>query len=500
MAFFGLFGNKEKKNREINNSNKKQILTLIQGLQMSCRNAEAITVLRNIQTELQSQGETSSEQVIALDGEVQQLLAEANTFILKQQYPTAITKLKKALNKVIDRHQYCVAGGQMTKQDKAAADRAASMFAHISSNAQKSRAEELQSQIDEKNAELDALRKEYEDLKKLHEQNPNNASINAQATTVITKIKALTTAINNLSIELSKETVDTSLSEMASANEELVKGRTFSEEQMEINRAKVVSQNEQFKETQSQVASGMDLLGVSAGGAFDPFAEGNQSAAFDPFASGDPFADGNKSKQSAQYGGFDAAAVGSAEMAGDIRKATQAIENSIDLYTDKIDDANDDLEDFNSQLRPLLERRKTASPSDCLVLDGQIDQINARRNGVIYKIKRYRQTVAQLNDKLSLLEKLSTQQDVQSTNAKIEQLTGGKFTDFEGLAMYLNEAVKESNEQLEEIGTAVSVAESEEIMMNSASGASAALSDAATVKDEHKYDALEQELTATRRA
>lgn len=500
MAFFGLFGNKEKKNREINNANKKQILTLIQSLQMSCRNSDAITVLRNIQTELQSQGETSSEKVIALDGEVQQLLAEANTFILKQQYPTAITKLKKAQNKVIDRHQYCMAGGQMTKQDKAAADRAASMFAHISNNAQKSRAEELQSQIDEKNAELDALNREYEDLKKLHEQDPNNASIRAQATTVVTRKRALETAINNLSIELSKETVDTSITEMANANEELVKGRTFSEEQMEINRAKVVSQNEQFKETQSQVASGMDLLGVSSGAGFDPFAVENQSAGFDPFAVGDPLAAGNAEKQGQQYGSFNAGAVGTAEMARDIKKAMQEFANSIDQYTDKIDDANDDLADYNAQLRPLLERRETASPSDCLVLDGQIDQINARRNGVIYKIKRYRQAVAQLNDKLSLLEKLSTQQDVQSTNAKIEQLTGGKFTDFEGLSMYLNEAVKESNEQLEEIGMAVNIAEREEIRMNSEAAASAALSDAATVKDEHKYDALKQELAATPRA
>jgi hypothetical protein len=57
--------------------------------------------------------------------------------------------------------------------------------------------------------------------------------------------------------------------------------------------------------------------------------------------------------------------------------------------------------------------------------------------------------------------------------------------------MYLNDAVKESNEQLEEIGTAVSIAESEEVMMSSASGASAALSDAGALgKDEHKYDSL----------
>ena len=122
MAFFGLFGNKEKKNREINNSNKKQMLSLMQAIQINCTDPGAMTVLRSIQTELQSQGETSEEAVINIDGEIKQLLTDANSFILKRQFPTAITKLNKAFNKAVERHQYCLVGGQMTKQDKAAAE------------------------------------------------------------------------------------------------------------------------------------------------------------------------------------------------------------------------------------------------------------------------------------------------------------------------------------------------------------------------------------------
>ena len=497
MGFLGL-GNKDKKITEANNTNKKQIISMITGIQMNCKNADAITLFRNILTELQSQSETSKKEVIAIDEEIKSLLNDANKYIIKQQYPTVITKLNKVLADAVKRHQYCIAGGTMTKQDRVAAEKAAKLVGKMTSDTKVSRGDELLTQIDEKTAELDALKQEFENLKKLHEQAPSNPSINAQATTVLTKIKSLTTIINNLHIELGKENVDVSVSEVAKANEAMVKGRTFSAEQSEIYRAQIMSQNEQMKATQADTAAGIELLGIATTSTADPFAAETVAAAFDPLAL-DPFAVGTKSQAQTQYGAFNSSTIGSMDMANDIKRTAKAIQDSIDTYSDKIDDASDDLEDLNSQLRPLLERRETASASDCLVLDGKIDQLNAQRNGIVYKIKRFRQVVSQLNDKLSLVDKLSTQQDLATTNAKIEQLTNGKFTDYAGLSMFLNDSVKESNDQLEEISTAVNVAESEEILMNSAAGASAALSDAATIKDEHKYDALLKELTATPR-
>lgn len=494
MAFFGLFGNKEKKNKEANNANKQNILSLIQTITMSCRNADALAVLNSIRTELQSQGETSDEKVLVIDAEVIQLLSEANTFVLKQQYPIAQTKLNKALSKAIDRHQYCMTGGQMTKQDKAAADAAKKLMAQATAGTKKSRSEELQAQIDEKNAELEALQQEFENLRKLHEENRSNASIMAQGNTVRMKITAVKTQIDNLTVELNKETTDTLVSDMANTNEQLTRGRTHSDSEMEVHRAKIQAQNEARDATKEQLAADFDLLGQTSGASLDPFAEG--SAASDPFA--DVFGTASTQSQNQQFGNFNASEVGTVDMAREIAKAARALQESIDAYTDKIDDSNDELSDLNAELKPLLERRRTASPSDCLALDGQIDQVNAKRSSVVYRIKRYRQVVSQLNDKMSLLDKLSTQQDLAATNAKIEQLTDGKFSDFEGLAMFLNTSVRESNEQLEEIGMAIGVAESEEILMNSAAGASAALNDAGTTKDEEKYLAVEQELGMVR--
>jgi hypothetical protein len=492
----GFFKGKEKKNKEAINASKQQILMMIQTAQLSCKDPNAATVLRNISSELQSQGETSEEKVLAIDFEVKQLLAEANSFMLKNQYPTAITKLNKAYNRAVDRHQYCFAGGQMTKEDAARARQTQRMMDKIAQETQKTRAEELQSQIDEKNAELDALNAEFENLRQLYQRNPANAAIMAQATSVKAKIAATKSTINNLTSELNIEMSNDLVAQMAKDNEQLVKGRTHTESEMEVARSALMSQNDEIKKTQAQAEANFDLLGQGAQGFFNPFEDSVGMTAgagmANPF--GDMMATPGATQQSRQYGTFDAAAVGTVDMARDIAKTARALQESIEAYTDKIDDANDELNDFNAELRPLLERRRNASPSDCLVLDGQIDQLNAKRSSVIYRIKRYRQVVSQLNDKMSLLDKLNTQQDLASTNLRIEQLTGGKFSDFEGLAMFLNDSVKQSNEQLEEIGTAVSVADSEEILMNSASGVSAALSDAATTKDEDKYNALMGEL------
>ncbi|MBQ8429641.1 MAG: hypothetical protein IJX30_06055 [Clostridia bacterium] len=502
MAFFCLFGDKDKKNTQINNSNKSQMLAIITQTQMSCRNAEALTLLRNITAQLQGQGETASKEVMTIDGEILKLLTEANTYLLKQQNPTAITKLNRVANLVIDRSQYCMMGGRKTKQDQKLENQAKRAMANVKA-APKTRAEELQSRLDDLNAELEGALKEQEQLKALYEQNRNNAAIIGRAHAVRTKIASLRNQVNATTLELQKESQEAAIIETVAINTELESTRTHNESEMEIARTALESQNQAKVETQAQLAADSALLNQGAAGLFtdDPFADPFQDMATTANLFGDTtgtMATAATPQAQTQYGAFDASAMGTSSMAKDIKNAQRELENSMNLFNDKIEDANDELQDLNAELRPLLERRRTASPSDCLTLDGMIDQINAKRNGVINKIKRYRQATAQLSDKLSLLDKLDTQQDLTATNAKIAQLTNGKFADFQGLAMFLNDSIKQSNEELEEIGLAASVAEGEEIMMSSSSAASAVLSDTGTItKDEHKYDSIAQEIGMT---
>ena len=142
MALFGLFGNKDKKNTEINNANKAEIIKLLSQSQMICKDPEALGILRNIQSQLQSQGESSKVALVQIDNEILTLIADAHKFMLKQQYPTAMTKLAKALDKTIDRNEYCMMGGQMTREDARRA-KAAEVMRNKLATAPKTRAEEL---------------------------------------------------------------------------------------------------------------------------------------------------------------------------------------------------------------------------------------------------------------------------------------------------------------------------------------------------------------------
>ena len=494
MGLFG-FGNKDKKNTEINNANKNQIMSILNQMQMQCRDANAMAIIKGIQTQLGSQGDTAKKEVMAIDGQILTLITEANTYLLKGQFPTAITKLAKAQDLAVDRTQYCMMGGRMTKQDAKRQKEVDRAMDKIKAQP-KTRAEELQTLIDQKNAELDGLQKEFARLGEQYKANPTNQSIISQANTVKVKINAAQNMIATYTAELNKENTDSTIAEIAAQREQIKSTRTHTEEEMEVARAEFQAQNEDLKKLQQENAAGMDLLNQSVGGLFDnPFETSTTATMNNPFADTAFGTSTAPAQGTTQFGGFNSTDMGSASMANDIQREKRGIEDALDKYEDKLEDANEELEELNRELVPLLKKRQNASPSDCLILDGQIDKIQAKRGSIIYKIKRLRQAEAQLNDKLSLIEKLETQQDLEATNAQIEKLTGGKFADFAGLAMYLNESVKQSNEQLEEIGTAVSVAESEDIMMNSATGASAALSDASTnSKDEDKYAALEQEL------
>ena len=86
------------------------------------------------------------------------------------------------------------------------------------------------------------------------------------------------------------------------------------------------------------------------------------------------------------------------------------------------------------------------------------------------------------------------QQDLEAVKNRIQQLTGGRYADIEGLSMYLKEAAQKENEELERFGVANSVADSEEINTRTMTGNNSDYMDSVNVKDEDKYAALEAEL------
>ena len=156
MGLFDIFGNKDKKNTEINNANKQKLITLMMQIGMSCKNVDAQKLLSDITGKLQSQSESSDKKLVEIDSKINALLADANKAVLKGQYPTAIIKLYESRDLAIDRMQYCPIGGRAIGGDKGA-------FAEVS----ETRAEKLQRQLEELTTQLGSYQEEMEVLKKL---------------------------------------------------------------------------------------------------------------------------------------------------------------------------------------------------------------------------------------------------------------------------------------------------------------------------------------------
>lgn len=498
------FGNKKKKTENTNEFNKQQIVSMISTIMMNCRGqAEVASLLKDVQLDLQAQSNTSSEEVVKIDMEILALLKEVSMAVGKQQGSSAINKLDKIKKYVSDRQSYCLAGGKLTKQDQKREKETQKVMDHMAKHGvrrEKSRQEELQDEIDEQNAKLFDLNKTMERLKERYQLNPNDRSIISQANVCKMEMTNVNNKLASLQAELEREVTTTIYQDTYQTNEKLVKGRTVSEDQMSVFREGISEARKIRDEERRKTAQDMSALkDDSAFSAFgNPFDETADSVFGNPFDATNVFgttsASSSSQQKSTAFGGFDAKAVGSADMQRDINKTKQALAQSLDTYNDKIDDLSDELRDYDAELKALLVRREKASPSECLILDGQIDQLNAKRSGVQYAIKRYRNAVATLQEQSLLIDKLGTQQDFEATNAKIKQMTGGRFADFEGLSMYLKESTAKANEELESVGTAGAVAESEEINMNTFTGANASVLDASAGKDENKYDALKKEL------
>ena len=485
----GLFGNK--KIKETNDNNKQAILSKIEGIKLNVRgDSQVLQLMANISNELKAQVSSDKKEVTKIDVQILSLLDDISGNVIKGASVAAVNKLDKIVNLVNERRQYCLAGGHLTKdQEKLLKNQAKTnkkITKELNKESVQSRIDKLLAEVERKQIELNETEKEFARLKERNAKTPGDASILAQGSTVKAKIDQIKREINDLNGELNYERSTIMISQTTDYKETLIKDRTISVEENQVNMETLRAATEKSKAEQDAIDSNMkEVFGdVDANAAADPFAETETEVVDNPFAEAV-----TESKKS-----FKQSSLSAPEMRAEIIKTKAALEKSIEKYNDKIDDAQEDLKDIEAQLQPLLLKRKDASPSECLVLDGQIDELASRRSGVQYSIKRYRQGASVLQEQMRLMEKLETQQDLEQTQQQIEQMTEGKFQDYEGLAMYLKNAVQESNEKLEEIGMAGMVADSEDVNMNTFSSLSSQTFDAPENKDETKYDSLMKDL------
>lgn len=502
------FFNKDKKNTDINNMNKQEIMTKIEGVKANVKDPAAIAVLRKLQIELQSQTATSASEVIDIDTNLLEILGKIQSSAKRENSASTIIGLIDALELAIDRSEYCSVGGQLSRKEqrkKKAAEKARNKV----KKQEQSHVDELQDQIDKLVEENEVLKRKHAQLLELNRECPNNAAIISRISIITNKFKgneAKIRAVQTVQMGDSSAEVLTDVTNVADA---AMAGSAYTDTDIEI----AIQNNNEAMERINNIAERTgrvnDLLnqnamglGGSMGLDFNPLGEiaplestiGTNIGGLGTSSSLGGMQTAGAAQQT-QYGGFDASRIGSRDMTQEIKRAIKAIEKQIDDYTDKIEEANEEYQDCNRQLAPLIKKWQAASPAEKFVLEPQIDRLKSRRATLINSTNRYRGIMATLSDKLALMQRLETEQDIASNQNRFAELSGGLFSDFEGLSMFLKNSIDMSNEELERMHMATAVADSSAVNTQSSSAGFSDLYDAGLgAIDENKYADLALEL------
>ena len=503
------FFNKDKKNTDINSMNKQEIMTKIEGVKANIKDPAAIAVLRKLQIELQSQTATSATEVVDIDTNLLDILAKIQSSAKRENAASTVMGLIDALELAIDRSEYCSVGGQLSRKEqrkKKAAEKARNKV----KKQEQSHVDELQDQIDKLVEENEVLKRKHSMLLELNRECPNNASIISRISRITTKFKGNESKIRAIQTVQAGDVSAEVLTDVTNVADAAMAGSAYTDTDVEIaiqnnNEAmerigNIAERTGRVNDILNQNAMG---LGGSMGLDFNPLGEiaplestiGTNLGGLGTSSSSLGGMQSAGAPQQTQYGGFDASRIGSRDMTMEIKRAIKAIEKQIDDYTDKIEEANEEYQDCNRQLAPLIKKWQAASPAEKFVLEPQIDRLKSRRATLINSTNRYRGIMATLSDKLALMQRLETEQDIASNQNRFAELSGGLFSDFEGLSMFLKNSIDMSNEELERMHMATAVADSSAVNTQSSSAGFSDLYDAGLgAVDENKYADLALEL------
>ena len=502
--FAAIFGDNKKKIQKENEALKNRVTSLMATMMSQAGSNALITQkLKGLQDALSQQADSDKKEAFELLQKTGACLQKANELIVTGKYSQAGTYLDKSLEFVKQRAAHCgmtvMQVGTNVKVD----------FGDI--EIEESNVEKLTRQLDEAQDAFNLVKEKVEILQKQIAKNPMDFASKAKLQQTNIEFKTIENKMINASNALTKELVRLGRKEEAEQIKENIQNQTVSDAQNDIYKDVISEHAQDVQDDMDDIGSYVNATAPSLGMQNDVSANLNSafganvgnssmaSAAFGGTASAPTTFMGMNIGATATYGaganpyggGGNNSPLGSK---ADIARMNSILEQSQEQYDEKLKEASAELSNYDRILRPLLQKRQTASPSECLVLDGKIDQINAKRNKVAHTIKRLRNAIAQLDEQLTLMGRVEFQQDLEAMKGRIQQLTGGKYADIEGLSMYLKDSIAKENAELENLGVSNAVIDSEEINMNSYSGANSSVADMSNVKDEDKYAALEREL------
>lgn len=503
MPLFDFLRPESERIRDANNYNKKEIVKKLESIKNSSRSVEISQLLSQIISQLTGQQQTSSKKVIDIDNKIIAKLNLVSQSTAKQNVASSVSDLIDILELVIERGAYCTSQTFETRAERRARERAERMNSRYATEVEETQEAKRQKEIDDAQDELDALKNKHKQLSAIFTECPSNA-LKARLGTIKMRVGGLQQKIDMLTKAQMAEVGVGVTDEIGSTATHI--GNTTT-----INKAEMAMKAE---ETKQNVAELNDLFGAAneytsevmgAVGSMSSIGVGDVTSLDDVTSLGDVTSFGSfgtatkAAPAQTQFGEFDASKMDTREAGRELDKAIKAMKNGIEKINEEMDDANDEYSDYGRDLARLLTKRRSAAPAEYRMLDHQIDELYSRRQSVSDKMDLLYQQKSQLNDKLSMLEKIKTLNAVNSMNADFNQISGGLFKDYEGMAMYISSCIEGFNTTGTDIGIATTVAGSVRPDVGSASASMGRAFDASAINmgDADKYAALEQELGIT---
>ncbi len=155
------------------------------------------------------------------------------------------------------------------------------------------------------------------------------------------------------------------------------------------------------------------------------------------------------------------------EKYANIQKEIQELERACQTYQNEIQKASREMNQIGNQALVLMEQRKTANNADRKTLDARINQLQSQYNTINRRIKMLEQNRIKADNELAVSRDLAANLEIQKINERVSKVSENHQS-MQTKASDLREATIKNNEALDESNTAVSVATSEDINIDSA--------------------------------
>lgn len=496
-----MFGNKKKKIELMNEQSKKDIQSKLETLIQHTNDPSVAAKLNSVTRILIEQGSSSEDSVFALDKLIKNLIDDLSKDILAGKATVVLAKLDKVLDNVTLRSTYC----NQTSQHLIAADarkqrRAEKLLKKTLKNTSvdeqalytpEELLELMLAEAAEKKARLEDEQKTTHDL---IVKNNRDAIALSNWEVLKIKIKEIDESIAMLSDARKRDVLATAFNRLTVEQKQLIASRQISDEQFNVLMSDFKKIKEVNAEQNAYIQQAEQLLFDSSAAVVTDANEAiNNANQFDNMRINAVLSDpvfvemGNNAQDVEKNEALN-------DCYDEIDSIILALRKCELMYTNKLEDVNETLKEQDLQLKMLLQQRNNASASECLVMDGEIDRLNASRVNMKNIIKKYRQALAINTEKMALANSVKNQAEIDKINKSMNEFAQGAFENYEEIALSLRGYIEAANEELDKIGAVNAVADSAVVSMNTISGNDIENTYEAEIKDEEKYKALEEEL------